>query len=244
MKSRKNHTLKLAGILLALVLVTSCFVGGTFAKYVTKGTGTDKARVAKFGVKVTADGSTFADAYVTDDKTVTGIAESVISSTEDKVVAPGTSGKMAAITITGTPEVAVNVSYNLEEMKLQNWKAEDGSFYCPLTISITKYSTEFGTKTTVHIPGLDYTSADAFIGAVRQEINSYSVNYPPKTALNDKNENDVLEISWAWAFEDHKTYANDAKQTDEKDTWLGDQAALNNAATIALKVVTTVTQID
>lgn len=29
MASRKNHTLKLAGILLALVLVTSCFVGET-----------------------------------------------------------------------------------------------------------------------------------------------------------------------------------------------------------------------
>ena len=55
MASRKNHTLKLAGILLALVLVTSCFVGGTFAKYVTEGTGSDSARVAKFGVTVTAD---------------------------------------------------------------------------------------------------------------------------------------------------------------------------------------------
>ena len=42
MASRKNHTLKLAGILLALVLVTSCFVGGTFAKYVTSGTGNGK----------------------------------------------------------------------------------------------------------------------------------------------------------------------------------------------------------
>lgn len=81
MASRKNHTLKLAGILLALVLVTSCFVGGTFAKYVTTGTGSDSARVAKFGVTVTANGTMFAKEYDTDTENVKKlIARSVISS--------------------------------------------------------------------------------------------------------------------------------------------------------------------
>lgn len=242
MESRKNHTLKLAGILLALVLVTSCFVGGTFAKYVTTGTGSDSARVAKFGVKVTAEGSTFAKAYATKDNTVTGIAQSVISSDDNKkVVAPGTSGQMAAIKITGTPEVAVNVSYNLNKITLNNWTDKDGHFYCPLTISITRYSAEDGMPTTTHIPGLDYTSADEFIRKIRQVINNYSVNYAPGTVLDEKNGTDVLGISWKWAFEDK---AADAKQTDVKDTYLGDQAANGNAATIDLEVVTTVTQID
>lgn len=242
MASRKNHTLKLAGILLALVLVTSCFVGGTFAKYVTKGTGSDSARVAKFGVKVTAEGSTFANAYATNDNTVTGITKSVISSNDnEKVVAPGTSGQMAAIKITGTPEVAVNVRYNLNEMTLNNWTDKDGNFYCPLTISITRYSAEDGKKKTINIPGLDYDSPEKFIGAIRNEIKNYSVNYEPGTVLDEKNGTDVLGISWAWAFEDK---ADGAKQTDVKDTYLGDQAAKDNAATIALEVVTTVTQID
>lgn len=242
MASRKNHTLKLAGILLALVLVTSCFVGGTFAKYVTSGTGNDTARVAKFGVKVTAEGSTFANAYTTNDSTVTGIAQSVISSGDNKkVVAPGTSGQMAAIKITGTPEVAVNVRYNLTEMTLDKWTDEDGNFYCPLTISITRYSAEDGMPTTTHIPGLDYNSPDKFIGEIRKAINNYSVNYAPGTVLDEKNGTDVLGISWKWAFEDK---AADAKQTDEKDTYLGDQAAKGNAAEISLQVVTTVTQID
>ena len=113
MASRKNHTLKLAGILLALVLVTSCFVGGTFAKYVTKGTGSDSARVAKFGVTVAANGSTFAEEYATDDGTVVGtIAKSVVSSQNKvKVVAPGTKGDMASMTLSGSPEVAVKVTY-------------------------------------------------------------------------------------------------------------------------------------
>ena len=86
MASRKNHTLKLAGILLALVLVTSCFVGGTFAKYVTTGTGSDSARVAKFGVTVTANGTMFAKEYDTGTENVKGtIAKSVVSDgTDDK----------------------------------------------------------------------------------------------------------------------------------------------------------------
>ena len=42
-------------------------------------------------------------------------------------------------------------------------------------------------------------------------------------------------ISWKWAFE-----GND----NVKDTYLGDQAAAGNAATISLSVTATVTQID
>ena len=43
MKNRKNNTLRIAGGLLALVMVTSCFVGGTFAKYTTAADATESA---------------------------------------------------------------------------------------------------------------------------------------------------------------------------------------------------------
>ena len=49
-------------------------------------------------------------------------------------------------------------------------------------------------------------------------------------------------VSWAWAYEGTGTHT--VTQTDEKDTYLGDQAALGNAADILLTVQTTVTQID
>ena len=48
MTSKKNRTLRAAVLMLALVLITSCFVGGTFAKYVTSGEAGDNARVAKW----------------------------------------------------------------------------------------------------------------------------------------------------------------------------------------------------
>lgn len=46
---RKNRTLRVASLLLALTLITSCFVGSTFAKYTTSTTGKDSARVAHWG---------------------------------------------------------------------------------------------------------------------------------------------------------------------------------------------------
>ena len=43
MTSKKHWTLRAAGLLFALVLITSCFVGGTFAKYVKSVSGTQMA---------------------------------------------------------------------------------------------------------------------------------------------------------------------------------------------------------
>ena len=41
---------RIVGLLLVFVLVTSCFVGGTFAKYASKATGSDTATVAKWSI--------------------------------------------------------------------------------------------------------------------------------------------------------------------------------------------------
>lgn len=237
MASRKNHTLKLAGILLALVLVTSCFVGGTFAKYVISGTGKDTARVAKFGVKITANGSTFAEEYATDDGTVVGtIAKSVVSSQNKvKVVAPGTKGNMASMTLSGSAEVAVKVTYKATVNLGDKWVA-DGAYYCPLVITVNDED----------INGLDYETAADFAAAVEAKIDGYTKNYVANTNFSgDKAEeykNDSLKVSWRWNFE--ATNFVKGNQTDEKDTILGNAAAENNAAEISLQVVTTVTQID
>lgn len=237
MASRKNHTLKLAGILLTLVLVTSCFVGGTFAKYVTKGTGSDSARVAKFGVTVATNGSTFAEEYATDDGTVVGtIAKSVVSSQNKvKVVAPGTKGDMASMTLSGSPEVAVKVTYKATVNLGDKWVA-NGEYYCPLVITVNGDD----------INGLDYKTANDFATAVEAKINGYTKNYVANTNFGgdqaEEYKNDSLKVSWKWNFE--ATNFAKGNQTDEKDTILGNAAAEGNAATIALEVVTTVTQID
>ena len=238
MTSKKNWTLRAAVLMLALVLITSCFVGGTFAKYVTSGSGTDSARVAKFGVTVTANGTMFAKEYATDDQTVVGtIAKSVIST--DKVVAPGTTsnGDFVAATITGTPEVAVRVSYKLDaaSLQLENWKDADDEFYCPLVFRVKNNN-----GNTV-ISGMEFQTAEAMKAALVNAVAAYTKDYAPGTDLSGKAA-ETLTISWEWPFE---TGADGDKPANNvKDTFLGDEAAAGRAATVSLTLATTVTQID
>lgn len=219
---KKNKMMRLASFLLIAVLLTTCAISGTFAKYVTSGNGSDTARVAKFGVTVTGTADTFKETYAKDDSSFTLAANTVVS-TED-VVAPGTSGSMAAFTITGTPEVAVRVKFEGTLELGDKWADSASAYYCP--IEVTVGDTTF--------KGNDYASVDLFENAVNAKIATYSTDYAAGKDLSTIGA-DAPEISWAWAFE-----GND----DAKDTYLGDQAAEGNAATISLDVTATVTQID
>lgn len=241
MTSKKNWTMRAAVLMLALVLITSCFVGGTFAKYVTSKSGTDSARVAKFGVTVTANGDVFAKEYATDDQTVVGtIARSVIST--DKVVAPGTksNGAFVAATVTGAPEVAVRVSYKLDTatLQLENWKDADGKFYCPLVFKVKNNNVD-GSNTV--ISGMEFQTAEAMKAALVNAVAAYTKDYAPGTDLSGKAA-ETLTISWEWPFETGTDA--DKPANNEKDTFLGDEAAAGRAATVSLTLATTVTQID
>ena len=232
MTKKKNVLMRSAGLLLVLVLVTSCFVGSTLAKYTVSKSGFDTARVAKFGVNIEANGTMFAREY--DEGTA---VKSVIST--DKVVAPGTSGEMVRMAISGTPEVAVNVQYAATLNLNDKWKDKEGNFYCPLRITI---ATSEGNE---HYYGLDYTNATLFAQAVQDAIGHFNAQYAAGTDLSTITADGsklAPTVSWAWAYEGTGTHT--VTQTDEKDTYLGDQAALGNAADILLTVQTTVTQID
>lgn len=222
---KKTKLMRAALLLLVLTLITSCFVGGTFAKYVTEGNSTDFARVAKWGVTVTANGTTFAKEYATDDQSVVRtIAKSVVSSETDKnVVAPGTKGDMIKMALTGTPEVAVNVKY-VATFTVDGWAIGDANtYYCPLVITVNG----------VDYKGTDYPNAEAFADVVKDAIAGYSKNYVANTNLANQGA-DSLAVSWKWEF----------NGDDVKDTALGDLAAAGKAPTVTLTITTTVTQID
>ena len=236
---KKTKLMRAALLLLVLTLITSCFVGGTFAKYVTEGKSTDSARAAKWGVGITAEGTTFANTYTTDDGRVTGIADSVIST--ENVVAPGTEGKMAAVKLSGTPEVAVKVSYE-PVFNVENWTVATktpSTFYCPLRITVSKKSGD-GTTSNSIIMGRDFDNKADFENAVKNEIATYSKVYGAGTDLSGVNE-DMLSVSWAWLFENTPDLNAKYDQTDEYDTALGNAV---KAPSISLTITTTVTQID
>ncbi|MBQ3003454.1 MAG: hypothetical protein IJD82_06965, partial [Clostridia bacterium] len=134
---KKNKMMRIASVLLIAVMMSTCAISGTFAKYVTSGDASDSARVAKWGVEVTGVGDYFADAYNTDDALYAG-AQSVITSgaTDDSLVAPGTSKNgVTTIKITGVPEVAARVSVIGDVEIGDKWEDQNGDFYCPIIIT-------------------------------------------------------------------------------------------------------------
>ena len=223
---KKNIMMRVASALFVSVLLSTCAISNTFAKYVSTGSSENSARVAKWGVTVTGTSDMFANEYTKDDNSFT-LATNTVVSTED-VVAPGTGGTMTNFTITGTPEVAVRVNFEGNLDLGDKWIYKDGvndSYYCP--IEITVGDTTF--------KGTSYASASEFEKAVNDKIATFSNDYEANKDLSTIGA-DAPSISWAWAFED-----ND----DVKDTYLGDQATTEgNAATISLNVTATVTQID
>lgn len=81
---RKNKFMRAASGLLVAVLLTTCVISGTFAKYTTSATGSDSARVATWGfdknnASITLD-NLFSDTY----DNVKGV--------DSDVIAPGTTG--------------------------------------------------------------------------------------------------------------------------------------------------------
>lgn len=97
---KKNKMMRIASVLLVAVLMSTCAISGTFAKYVTEATGSDSARVAKWDFKVnntTANSNNFTfDLF----KTVNdsdGNAETDIKYTDGTIIAPGTKGSFEIV---------------------------------------------------------------------------------------------------------------------------------------------------
>ncbi len=268
--------MRIAACLLVAVMLSTCAISGTFAKYTTGDDSTDTARVAKFGVVVTGASNTANALFNTEYETGN---VSVTSSTNEEVVAPGTEGDFTNFVITGTPEVKVTVSYVATVTLGDKWVNEAGAYYCPLKIRVNLG----GTVTEFY--GLQYASATAFEDAVEAHINAYSKTYAPNTDLSAKTADD-LDITWTWDYEGSATYTvvdqsvvttpdanteyytfvggnyqladttggwttstdyytlDSVAQNDVDDTYLGDQAAAGNAATVTIAVSATVTQED
>jgi hypothetical protein len=117
MEMKKNKMMRLASGMLVLTLLTTCIISGTFAKYTTSDSGSDTARVAKWGVTALVSGSLFGENYFPNSTENTGneisatAQHSVDASGTGNIVAPGTKNTTGlTLAVTGTPEVANTVA--------------------------------------------------------------------------------------------------------------------------------------
>lgn len=117
---KKNRTLRVSALLLALTLITTCLVGGTFAKYTSSTTGSDTATVAKWSFKVnntefattSAQPLTF-NLFDTINDTDNATDEADVA---DARIAPGTAGKFA-LEVKNESEVNAKFTVGLTETK-------------------------------------------------------------------------------------------------------------------------------
>lgn len=230
---KKISSMRVAAIVLALVLVTSCFVGGTFAKYITSNAGVDSARVAKWGVDITVASSVFAASY-----DGAGDVSVQAANGTDKVIAPGTVGTAATFTISGDPEVAVHVDATLDAAgALSMVTLPEGDDYVDYTVKTgNSYAGTFDVDEDYHPVKWTLKKGDAVVDgcngvsldAINTKVEALTGDYAP-------NQLDAIvgtyTLTWAWEFGD--------SANNQKDTYLGNVIAGAPAGIVTTNVVTT-----
>ena len=240
---KKNNMMRLASVLLVLVLLTTCAISGTFAKYVSTATAKDAARVAYWGwgSDATIEFDLFDGTY---DSTVD-------SENDDNVVAPGTSksstftfaykpidnwGKDVtdAEVLTGAvainaPEVDYNfaIAFDVEG----DYTDLDANPNFKWTLNSVEYNTVADLKTAVlNLAGTGHTNG----------LLKYEANTLPAAFATNTNDAVANTIGWTWTFETDADAVNDGMQADPaqdaKDTNMGNGLAIDAADPTDLSV--------
>ena len=159
---KKKATLIASSLILCLLCVMTAV---TYARYVTSATAKDTARIAKWGVEMSAVGTLYGKQYDENGKaeawneTDKGTVH-VSSRSDGNVIAPGTSNTGGlAITLTGTPEVKTNVKV---ELKSENIYLKAGTYAIAYPVAsgvVTEANYETLKPTLYTLSGKNYTSA-------------------------------------------------------------------------------------
>lgn len=223
---RKNKMMRAASGLLVAVLLSTCAISGTFAKYTTSADGTDSARVAKWGF---TGGST-----ITISDLFKNTYDTTVNSSTD-VIAPGTNGSATfGFTYDGdnsvtAPEVAYKFNVSIDGSSCDKFIQDNANIQWKLD-----NDSEWGTwdQLTTAIKALDGNKPGD-----RYEPNTL----PEAFKTTGPNEHTIY---WRWKFETAgaATDNQDAQAAqDVTDTTMGNAAKL---AEVELKITVTATQID
>lgn len=208
---RKNKMLVAAALMLVLVMVTTCFVGGTLAKYTTGADGTVTARVANWGFEK-ADGVTIENLFAVS-------YDNVASNNDDKVIAPGTSG-----------EVEFGIAYD---------DAAGDAPEVDYTFTVSTKGSECGDSIKANanikwsLDGKEVGSWDALLKAIEALAGEAdgSKDYAAGELPEGFDASAMHKISWTWEFS-----TGDA--ADKVDTDMGNMNALDEV-TISIEVSAT-----
>ncbi len=226
---KKNVMMRAASALLVAVLLTTCAISGTFAKYTTSTTGSDSARVAYWGFDAAAE--TTIDMF---DGEYTNVKSSGEVGGFSNVIAPGTSK-------------TTTFAFGYTNYQTDKIAAPEVAYTFTVTPEITgdydSLNANANFKWTLKAPGdteaTKYDTVDALLAAVKalsgdaSGTKEYEAGQLP-AAFTSADE--TYTIGWEWAYET----ADDADQ-DAADTAMGNAETLEN---VTFKITITATQVD
>ena len=241
---------RIVAMLLVLVLATSCFAAGTFAKYTSYNEGGDSAIVAKWSILVKDSGDTAKD--ITTSGTVFDLfVESNIYDTkvgadskynhndtdvddfatsgydETQIIAPGTWGYVDFV-ITNASEVTAEYGFALSANLVS-----PGSNSIPLDFHVSKVATGAAAPTTLPADGWD-PAINTF--NKNADLSSTDTTYQLTTnTANAANSTVTYRIFWKWDFSD---------SNDPGDTALGIEAIGVNKPTANVSITYYAEQVD
>ena len=255
---KTNKMMRLASVLLVAVLLSTCAISGTFAKYTTAEDATDSARVAKWGVGITTTGTLFAEQYkdapivAADDATITVQVSNYADPTTNNVVAPGTKNEEGiTFTLTGTPEVDLSLTITVDTKDIvlpaKNGYTDytvgnkDATFdladdYHPVVFTLSNGAgAPLATGTIAAIE----TYLEGLTSAKIDSNTNLATAFTGTGAYASTKTDGTYKLTWAWAFNGN----------DKADTYIGNVIAgtvtdANCKTDISFTINITATQID
>lgn len=232
-------------IAIALLLVLALTLGGfTFASYISKGSGTDSATVAKWGFTVGVDASNvFGTDYSLEESSVqiVGDGEGVAVSAAEgagNVVAPGTSGSLT-FEITGDAEVAAKIAVSMQDstdIALNATASETTYTYNPVKYTLTKYtSSENRASNTSGTPVVSQAS----FTELKSKVEALSADYIAPLGNADYvayANAGYYTLTWEWVFDNTANVTKSGTGGDltgnECDTILAMYSDAGNSGTV------------
>jgi len=219
MKKTRTQSLRSAAVLTIATLLTTCLIGGTFAKYVTAASGSESVRVANWGFNSPATlelGNLFSSTY-----------SHVKASGTDDVIAPGTTGSVSFNfpydeTVSSAPEV--NYTF-----KIDVTGSADSDIKNNPMIQFALDDNPWSTWDNL------ISSIKALSGSETGEKSYEAGTLPAKFTKKD----DAHVIHWQWIYEDPSSTTVATANT--RDTSLGNSS---DAAKLSLSISITATQQD
>ena len=238
---KKNRMMRLASVLLVCVLLTTSVISGTFAKYTTSGTASDKARVAYWG---------FEDTTIENFTLFTTNDDGIL---DNNLLAPGSSGS-ATIDFVYTP------NNKLTESDVAAAPEVDYTFEIAVTTAGYDGEGEADIEMLDANPnflwvldGVAYQKFDDFKKAVEAldgNVAKYEAGTLPASFYGDETDNAATHtIGWEWLFgENVYSVAKSAtgnrvlgQNVDALDTEMGNNDDLED---LKITITITATQVN